>query len=502
MLLTAVTVVCAVVLGTHWTTLDSTALCSDDLEYWIQNKTVQNPSMASAKKFLTEVLRPSTVGGYYQPLSMISLMLDVAAGASEENPRPFHVTSLTLHVLNTGLVVVLIYLLFGNVLVAAIVGLIFGVHPMTVEPIAWVSERKTVLASFFALWCLVLYVRYTQTGGKVWFGGSIIALLLALMTKPIATGLPVCMLLMDIWPLRRFNAKALLEKIPLLVIVGVSAWITFVSQRNTFGVNMPSERPPLYEVLVVCHNIVFYLRQIVWPVSLTPHYPPPNPMDLSQPMVLIGVIGTIVLIGGLLALRKRTAAPLVSWLWFFVMIFPSIGVIGFTVVVASDKFAYLPSVGLLILLAAGLGWLWARAQSNTVRIGICAIAILLAGGEAIATRIQISKWRDTETLCNHMIHIEPESAWVRNATAVNYFRKGRFDDGYEQLQIGLRLDPEYSELHNSMGWLMIRRGDIDKAIEHYRTAVRIRPSYHQARSNLARTLKQKQAAEAIKGAGK
>ncbi len=502
MLLGAVVVICAAVLGTHWTALDAKALCSDDLEYWVQNQTVQNPSMASAKKFLTEVMRPSTVGGYYQPLSMISLMLDVGAGATEENPRQFHVTSITLHVLTSGLVVVLIYLLFGNVFVAAIVGLIFGLHPMTVEPIAWVSERKTVLASFFALWCLVCYVRYTQTRGKAWFGGVIIALILALMTKPIATPLPVCLLLMDIWPLRRFSVKALLEKIPLFAIIGASAWITFYSQRATFGVNMPSSRPAMYEVFAVCHNIVFYLWKIIWPAMLSPHYPRPNPMNLSSSMVLTGVIGTLLLLGGLLALTKRTVAPLVGWLWFFVMIFPSIGVIGFTVVVASDKFAYLPSVGLLMLLAAGLVWLWDRAKSDSARIGICALAVVLAGGEVAATRIQISKWRDTTTLCEHMVYCEPEAAWVRNATAVNHFRNGRFKEGHQQLQAGLRLDPEYSELHNSMGWLMIRRGQLDKAIEYFRTAVRIRPSYFQARRSLEAALKQKEARDAAKAAGK
>jgi len=141
--------VCVIVLVVHWPALSAKAVSFDDDTYVTNNLLVQNPGWASANRFLTEVFSPSTVGGYYQPLAMISLMFDDAVGGRTDNLMPFHRTSIALHVANTVLIIVLLYLLFGNIWLAAAAGLLFGVHPMTVESIAWVTERKTLLAAFF-----------------------------------------------------------------------------------------------------------------------------------------------------------------------------------------------------------------------------------------------------------------------------------------------------------------------------------------------------------------
>ena len=143
-------VVALVVLVTHWRALSARALSFDDADYLTINRLVQNPSWASARRFLTEVRKPSTVSGYYQPLSMISLMLDYAGGGRIDHLQPFHRTSLILHLCNAALVILLLYSLFGRLWVAAMVGLLFGVHPLTVEPIPWIGERKTLLAALFA----------------------------------------------------------------------------------------------------------------------------------------------------------------------------------------------------------------------------------------------------------------------------------------------------------------------------------------------------------------
>ena len=133
----------------HWPSLSAQALMFDDEQYLTDNYLVQTPSWSSAGRFLSEVSKPSTVRGYYQPLTMISLMTDCALGGRNDNLRPFHRTSLSLHVMNTMLVIVLLYLLFDQVWVAAVVGLLFGLHPLTAETIPWVGERKTLLAAFF-----------------------------------------------------------------------------------------------------------------------------------------------------------------------------------------------------------------------------------------------------------------------------------------------------------------------------------------------------------------
>ncbi|MFH0980558.1 MAG: glycosyltransferase family 39 protein, partial [Planctomycetota bacterium] len=220
-------VVALTVAAVHWPALSAQTLSFDDAQYLTKNLLVQNPSWASAGRFLREVLEPSTVSGYYQPLAMISLMLDHALGGRADQLRPFHRTSLILHISNTALVIVLLYLLFRQAWVAVAVGLLFGLHPLTVEPIPWIGERKTLLATFFALCCFITYVGYARRRSWKRYVACLVWFVLALMSKPTTTPLPVLLLLLDYWPLRRLNKRAVLEKVPFLIIAGLSAVITF-----------------------------------------------------------------------------------------------------------------------------------------------------------------------------------------------------------------------------------------------------------------------------------
>jgi hypothetical protein len=475
------------VLAAHWPVLSAQALCGDDMEYLTDNPVVKAPSFASAKRFVTEVFAPSTVGGYYQPLAMISLMLDYAAGGREEDLRVFHRTSLILHLANVALVIVLMWGLFGNPLAAAGVGLLFGLHPMTVEPVAWLTERKTLLASFFALSCLVLYVRFVRRNGPGAYIASLVAFVLALGSKPTSTPLPLCMLLMDYWPLRRLNWKALREKVPFLAIAGVSGLITFYSQRATAGVIIPDRHLSLHSPLILCHNIVFYLRKIVIPLNLTPHNPFPDPVSLSHPMVLAGVIGTFVLLVVLVISLKYSRGPLVGWAIFFVAIFPTMGVIGFTVVVAADKYAYLPSVGLLLVLGALLSWLWDAprpARRLSLRIALGVVVVGLAAGEAVGVRKAVGHWRDTESLDRHMLTQTPDAFWVHNNYAVNLIKVRNLNGALEHVARALELNPNSHEAHNTIAVVYDMTNRPNLAVRHLERALAIKPTFWEARANL------------------
>ena len=401
----AIVLVAVAVTATHWPALSSQAQCFDDGEYVLENPLVQNPSWESARRFLTEVLQPSTVGGYYQPLTMISLMLDYAQVPAPATPeqtfRVFHRTSLALHVANAVLLTVLLYLLFGNVLIAAMVGLIFGVHPMTVEPVPWLGERKTLLAAFFALACLVMYVRYTQRR-RVWQYVAALALFaLALMSKPISMPLPICLVLMDWWPLHRLGRESLREKMPFFALAVVSALITFLSQRATFGVDTPGAKPPEWIPLLLSHDVAFYARKLLWPVDLTPHYPLPQPLSLSNLAVAASVVATLLLVAGVLLARRWTVAPLVAAAFFLVAVLPTMGIIGFSIVPTADKYAYLPAAGLLMALAALLLWVderlrrrWGAWRARTVLcVAVAAVAALEVWGDAQLLR-GLARYRD------------------------------------------------------------------------------------------------------------
>jgi tetratricopeptide (TPR) repeat protein len=426
LLMGVIVVACAVVLTAHWPALSTQAMSFDDGQYLAENQLVQNPSWTSARRFLTEVLEPSTVG------------------------------------------------------------LLFGLHPMTVEPIPWVGERKTLLAAFFALWCLILYIRFTRNSGWKLYIGCMVMYVLALMSKPTSTPLPVLMLLMDFWPLGRLKWRTVLEKLPFFTVGGVFAVITYISQSRTAIVVTPGEYGPQYILPILCHNIIFYLYKIVWPVNLSSHYAYPQPLGLSNPMVLVGVIGTCVLIPLLVISLHWTRAILTGWLFFFVAIFPTMGVVGFTNVIASDKFAYLPSTGLLMVLASFLGWLCNSVNKLTTRrIAVIITVLALAGAEAVATRRNLVHWRDTVSLNEYMLTLTPDAAPVHYNLGFALQLQDMLDQAISHYNKALLIDPNYVEAHNNLGIALLEQNKHSEAINHFRQVLRIRPGYAKAYNNLA-----------------
>jgi tetratricopeptide (TPR) repeat protein len=495
-----IALVLATVLVTHWPALSAKALYFDDEQYLTQNQLVQHPSASAAWRFISEVTKPSTVEGYYQPLAMISLMLDTAIGGRTDYLRPYHRTSLALHLANTGLIIIFLYLLFRNPWVAAAVGLLYGVHPLTVEPIPWVGERKTLLASFFALIALVAYVKYCGLrianyelinpkseirNPKSWYIICIVCYVLSLLSKPTTTPVAVLLLLLDYWPLRRLNKSTIMEKIPFFAIAGISSIITILSQGSTAGVVMPGENDsPLRVPFILCHNIVFYLWKVVWPANLSAHYPFPEPMTLGNPVVLVGVLGSLLLIAILLVSIRWTRALMTSWLFFFLAIFPTLGVIGFTIVIASDKYAYFPMVGLLLPPAYFLSKLW----SGRRRIGILAAVLLLASVEALATHHYYGFWRDTDTLYGRAVALAPRSAIVHYNAANNLAQEGHVDDAIVLYRKTLNLDPNYAQAHNGLALELMSQGKDQEAMQHFEAALALKPDSAEAENNMGNFL--------------
>jgi len=486
LLVSLMAVVACVVVIVHWPALSSQAISFDDHQYLLENQLVQNPSWASAYRILTEVTKPSSVEGYYQPLAMMSLMLDCAMGGRPDNLLPFHITSLCLHVINTLLVIALLYTLFGKVWPAAMAGLLFGVHPLTVEPIPWIGERKTLLAAFFALWCLIIYVRYTHKRSRGRFTGCAVMYVLSLMSKPTAILLPVLLLLLDFWPLRRPIKRALIEKIPLFVIMVIFSGITIISQGRAASIRMPGEHDLTRIPLILCHNIIFYLYKIIWPANLSSHYAFPRPFDISAPMVLAGVIGTCGLLAGLLISLRWTRSLLTGWLFFFVGILPTMGLIGFTIVIASDKYAYLPSVGLLMIFAYLLGRLWSRVDGSLARRIIIIVFILaLAGSESAATRRYLTCWQTTEGLYNHMLTLAPNSFALHNNYGCFLFKKGQNEKAIKHFAKTLQIDPSYLPALNNLGAAYYAQGKTKQAIICYNKVLELEPNNIDALNNLA-----------------
>jgi tetratricopeptide (TPR) repeat protein len=527
-LLTAATIiVCAAVVWTHWPALSAKAMLFDDDQYLTQNMLVQNPSWASAKRFLTEVLEPSTVGGYYQPLTMISLMFDCALGGSPENLMPFHRTSLILHACNTALVIVLLYMLFGRVWIAAGLGLLFGVHPMTVEPIAWVGDRKTVLAAFFALWCLVFYVRYAQKNRWPYYISALLMYLAAVMSKPTALPVPILMLLLDLWPIGRRGKKILVEKIPFFAVMLAFAVITYISQQRTAAVELAGGYGLQKILSVVCYSITFYLHKIVWPVNLSAQYPPER-LELANPVIVASIVGTALLIVVLLVSLRWTRAFFVGGFFFLIGILPTVQIFRFSYVFTSDKYAYLPAFGLLLILM----WLLIKVSRKPVA-GVAAAVVILAlsAAEMRAARAYLVYWRDTISLCEHMLsfsdagsihdmlgralqeqgrldeaayqfrralELEPDDAVTYSNYGITLAAQGKMDEAIHCFDRSIKIDPNFSAAYNNLGLALAGQHKYEQAVSSYRKAIELKPDFFQAYNNLGLSLRgQKKFDEAV-----
>lgn len=487
-LLVACVLVAAIVVLVHWPVLNAQAISFDDEETIVQNPLVQNPSWESVRRFFSEVRLSSVVPGYYRPLTLTSLMLDWGMGGRPDNFRPFHRTSLALHVGSTLLLVVLCYQLFGRPAIAAGVGLIFGLHPLTIEPIAWVMERKTVLAAFFAFACICAYVRHAHTGRWRWLICAAVLYSLSLLSKPTSTPLPLMLLLLDYWPLRRLSWRALLEKIPFFVLAAVFAVLAVLCEKPVNNLSVPATLSPLHLPLRICWLAVFYLSKIVLPINLSSAYRLPEPLSLNNTIVVLAVAGTIALIVGAIVSRPWTPAIWVGMSIFFLGLAPTMGVVGYSWVVASDKYAYLPAVGLAVMLA-GLLVLSVYDTAGRLRPPAAAIAaaviLFAASAEALLTRSELYYWRDTESLYTRMLKATPDSAPLHIGLGVTLSERGRKQEAFTHLARALELDPKSHTAHNNYGSALAEQGRIHEAIRHYLIALRIKPKHKATLNNLA-----------------
>lgn len=466
----------AVTLIVHWPVLSARSYTFDDTRYVLENPLVLQPSAASAGRVLTEVLEPSYIMGYYQPLTMLSLMLDSALGGSDDNFYPYRRTNLILHVLNTALVATVLFLLLRNAIVAVLAAVIFGVHPMNIESVAWLAERKTLLATFFALFSLVLYVH--AVGGKrlVPLLFAIVCFALSLLAKPITLALPLVLIVLDAWPLQRLNPRTLIEKIPFLAVAFVSGLITWLSQARVGGLEVTS-LSQASSVLVFLYDAAFYLYKFLIPVAITSYYPSPEPFTFDNVAVLIFALLTVAAGVGAALLWRRTRVPAVAGAIYALALLPTC-VISVTFVVAANRYAYFPQIGILLLIAWALQNAWQRSdgtsRSTSSRAGGTAAVLLLALLAAVASRSLYRHWQTTETLHRYMLRHAPQAGPVHLTLASALMADGRAQEAVPHLETATRSDFSSTAAlaHLSLGRMAFNAQQWDRAIQHFTAATK------------------------------
>jgi tetratricopeptide (TPR) repeat protein len=446
----------------------------------------------------------------WHPLTWLSHQADVTL--FDTNAGGHHFTNLVLHVANVALLFALLHRLTGAVGRSALVAAWFGLHPLHVESVAWIAERKDVLSACFGLLTLLAYERYaraanppdapvapeanrTGQGAGRWLVAALVCFALGLMSKPMLVTLPVVMLLLDVWPLSRLPRdaghrtwKAFLplfrEKLPFFALAGLSSLVTLVAQRQG-GAVRPLESWPLVDrVANALTATVLYLVKTVWPVGLSPFYPLPEHIPWWQ------AAGAAVALGGVSLWVWRTVgrAPwrAVGWAWFLVMLVPVIGIVQVGMQQMADRYTYLPLLGI---------FLWAAWEAKAVadrvppaRSVLVTAAVGLVLACAVVTRKQVMHWRDGGALFTHALAVNPKNYLAHNNLGYHLYTRGRVTEAIAHYEAALRLLPTYAYAHSNLGRALAEQGRFTEAAEHFVAVLREAPGDVMTRNNLGNVL--------------
>src|SRR6266403_4794117 len=439
---------------------------------------------------------------YWQPLTWLSHMLDCQLFGL--NAGRHHLTNLILHTISLLLLFLVLKQMTGAFWQSAFVAGVFAIHPLHVESVAWIAERKDVLSAVFFMLTLAAYARYARAPSAPRY--LLVALLFAfgLMSKPMLVTLPFVLLLLDYLPLGRLGGqksevgsrlrRLITEKIPLFALSALSCIATLLAQRQ--GTGAIDQLPFLWRLNNTFVSYFTYIWQMLWPGGLAVFYPHPNN---RLPLVEVTVAIAFLVGFSLLAIYLRRTRPylVTGWFWYLGMLVPVIGLVQVGEQAHADRYTYLPQIGLYIMIAWTVGNLLSEPTPRARRalVGVAsALAIVSLGVLAFG---QASYWKNSETLWNHSLAVTGENDVAHNNLGFLFLRRGELDKAISQFQAALDIRSRNTETHYSLGAALIqsnlgnalaRKQLWDEAIDHLQEAVRLRPDYADAYFNLGSVL--------------
>jgi tetratricopeptide (TPR) repeat protein len=495
----------------------------DDTQYVTGNRHVQ--SGLTAENLFWSFR--STQSANWHPLTWLSHMVDVELYGL--NAGGHHLTNVLFHIANTLLLFILLRRMIDTFWPSVFVAVLFAVHPLHVESVAWVAERKDLLSAFFGLFAIICYAGYVQRRSRSLYGLTLFCFMLSLMAKPMLVTLPFLMLLLDYWPLGRlkFNGTGLhpsdqtssifplfFEKIPFFILTGISCVVTYYAQQSS-GAVMPFELHPLG--IRVANAVVVYMTYIgkmLWPAQLAVFYPYTDSFGFWQVSAAAAVLLGIS-IGVLIQIRQRPYLA-VGWFWYIGMLVPVIGIVQVGGQAMADRYTYIPLIGLLIMIAWGTDEILVRWRLKRFFVALTAVILMLA--IVAVSRIQVGHWANSITLFSHAlevtkgnylahlnlgkafndmgrgdeafqhysaaVHINPYSAPVHVNFGSALLAKGKLEEAADHFEHALKLDPNFAEAYNNLGLARVRRGHIEDAVYLFSIAVQKNPYYSNARQNL------------------
>jgi tetratricopeptide (TPR) repeat protein len=432
----------------------------------------------------------------WHPLTWLSLMLDCQLFGP--NPGRIHLVNLLLHLANTLLLFAVFKKMTGSLWPSAFVAAAFAIHPMHVESVAWIAERKDVLSTLFLLLTLAAYVNYVRRRSLVCYLLTVLLFVLGLLAKPMLVTLPFLLLLLDYWPLDRFTApravkaaaiadkrrilyRIIIEKIPFFVLAAASSVITFIVQKSSgavSGINTISLQSRIANVFL---SYIRYLGKLFWPQNLAVFYPF-DADSFTFWQVAMCILPLLVISIFVIRLGRNQKYLLVGWFWFVGTLVPVIGLVQVGSQAYADRYTYIPYIGLFIIIAWGLPEFLSKWPQRKIILGLLIVIVLTTLG--LCAHQQVSHWKNGISLFTHALKVTQDNYVAYNNLGAVYSRLGRHQDAIEAYKQAIRIKPTLVEAYYNVGAAYAKLGRWQDAIEPYRQAIRIKPDYVEAHNNL------------------
>src|SRR6266567_640863 len=439
----------------------------------------------------------------WHPLTTISHMLDCQLYGLKAGWH--HFTNVVLHTIAAILLFLVLQQMTSTLWRSAFVATLFAIHPLHVESVAWVAERKDVLSGVFFMLTLLAYVHYVRTPSVGRYLAVAVLSAFGLMSKPMLVTLPFVLLLLDYWPLGRIRGHKsdvsghenlvmlLVEKIPLVGLSAVSSVVTFLAQRGAVG--WTEQLPVSARINNAVATYVVYMWQMLWPLKLAVFYPhPENRLPISEIMLALAIL--IAATAAAFILRKKRPYLVTGWLWYLGMLVPVIGLVQVGWQGHADRYTYLPQIGLYILLTWTVADLTARWRRQ--REILSASAAVIIGVLSWRAWVQTSYWRDSETLFTHALAVTSNNDVAENNLGIVFLRKGNLDGAISLLQAAVDLRPENSPAHENLAKALLQKGQVTNALVHYRRLLELQPDNIEVHNIVGTVLiQQGQAREAV-----
>ncbi len=462
----------------------------DDNIYVFENEYVQ-------KGLTKESIRwafTAKVYGHWNPFVRLSFMADYELFGL--NPRGFHLTNIVLHIINALLLYMLLNNLTSSIWRSAIVSSLFALHPLHVESVAWVTERKDLLSTLFFFLTLLAYSFYVKRGKLLRYLTVISLFIMSLLSKPMLVTLPFVLLLIDYWPLKRFDVKIggdkgkvilklLIEKIPFIVLSVIFSIITIFLHKRMDALATSEILPFGLRAANAIVSYMTYIIKMFFPVNLAVFYPHPgNTLTVAE--IVTATVLFITLSIFAFTIARRHPYAITGWLWYTGTLFPVIGLLQAGSYAMADRYTYIPLTGLFIMISWGGAEIKERMKvpNKVLIIPVTIIVLLLMYG----TWLQTSYWKDTETLFRRSVEVNPDNLMMHRNLALHYSEKGELKKAEMHYLEVLRIKPDYAEGYNNLGGVYAGMADYEKAFAGYTKAIEIDPGYAEAYNNIGAML--------------